>query len=59
MPITTPEQKVYKTKQFGGKYIKVVLIGDTFDEALRSAQEYQKETGATFVHPFDDPRIIT
>jgi threonine dehydratase len=26
MPITTPEQKVYKTKQFGGKYIDVVLV---------------------------------
>lgn len=59
MPITTPEQKVYKTKQFGGKYIQVELIGDTFDEALTSAKIYESQTGATFVHPFDDVRIIT
>lgn len=59
MPVTTPEQKVYKTRQFWGKYIEVQLIGDTFDEALRAAKQYESETGASFVHPFDDERIIT
>lgn len=59
MPITTPEQKVYKTKQFWGDFIEVELVGDTFDEALREAKKYEQETGATFVHPFDDERIIT
>lgn len=59
MPVTTPEQKVYKTKQFGGKYIQVHLIWDTFDQALISAQNYQNKTWATFVHPFDDVKIIT
>lgn len=59
MPITTPEQKVYKTRQFGGEYVTVKLIGDTFDQALAAARGYENETGATFVHPFDDERIIT
>ncbi|NDK08896.1 threonine ammonia-lyase IlvA [Candidatus Gracilibacteria bacterium] len=58
MPVTTPEQKVYKTKQFGGKYIDIVLIGDTFDDALKKAREFEKKTKAVFVHPFDDERII-
>jgi len=59
MPITTPEQKVYKTRQFGGKYIEVELIWDTFDQALAAARKYEQEHGASFVHPFDDERIIT
>lgn len=59
MPVTTPEQKVYKTKQFWGDFIQVRLIGDTFDQALAEARIYEEQSGATFVHPFDDERIIT
>jgi len=59
MPVTTPEQKVYKTKKFGWKYVDVVLIWDTFDEALAWAKHFEKENNASFVHPFDDDRIIT
>ena len=59
MPITTPEQKIYKTRQFGWDYIEVELIWDTFDQALTSAKLYETKTGASFVHPFDDERIIT
>ncbi|MDA9129007.1 threonine ammonia-lyase IlvA [Candidatus Gracilibacteria bacterium] len=59
MPVTTPEQKVYKTRQFGGKFVRVVLVGDTFDQALAEAKKFESENGATFVHPFDDLRIIT
>lgn len=58
MPVTTPEQKVYKTKQFWGKYIEVKLIWDTFDQALKAAKEYEAKNGSTFVHPFDDERTI-
>ena len=58
MPVTTPEQKVYKTKQFWGKYIRVELIWDTFDHALKAAREYEEKNWATFVHPFDDERTI-
>ena len=59
MPVTTPEQKVYKTKQFWWKYIDVVLVWDTFDEAFKASKEFEKENWSTFVHPFDDERIIT
>ncbi len=58
MPITTPSQKVYKTKQFWWKYIEIELIWDTFDEAFYASKEYEKKHKATFVHPFDDERII-
>ena len=58
MQVTTPEQKVYKTKQFWWKYIEVFLIWDTFDEAFKASKEYQEKTGTSFVHPFDDPKTI-
>lgn len=59
MPRTTPEQKIYKTKQFWGNFIEIVLVGDTFDEAYNEAKKFEKEHQATFVHPFDDERIIS
>ena len=59
MPITTPEQKVYKTKQFWWKYIDIELVWDTFDEAFNASKKFEKKHWATFVHPFDDERIIT
>lgn len=58
MPLTTLEQKVYKTKQFWWKYLDVVLIWDNFDEALKNAKEFEKKNKAVFIHPFDDERII-
>ena len=58
MPVTTPEQKVYKTRKFGWDFVDVVLFGDTFDEALKSSFEFQEKTWATFVHPFDDYKTI-
>ncbi len=58
MPITTPEQKVYKTKQFWWKFIEVVLIWDTFDDALKESFEFQNKTWASFIHPFDDIKVI-
>ncbi|CAI6068484.1 threonine ammonia-lyase IlvA [Cohnella sp. JJ-181] len=58
MPATTPRQKIGQVKLFGGDKVEVRLIGDTFDDAYAEAQRATQETGMTFVHPFDDPRII-
>lgn len=58
MPVTTPEQKIYKTKQFWWDFIEVVLFWDNFDEALKKAKEFEEQNKAVFVHPFDDERTI-
>ena len=58
MPVTTPQQKIDKTKMFGGDQIEVRLIGDYFDDTLRAAQAYCAEVGAHFLSPFDDPDVI-
>ena len=55
MPRTTPEIKVASCKARGGK---VVLHGDTFDEAFIHSQKLVEEKGMTYIHPYDDPDVI-
>ena len=54
MPKTTPMVKVMQTESVGGK---VVLEGETYDEAYAHARKLEVELGLTFVHPFDDPHV--
>jgi len=54
MPKTTPMVKVMQTEQVGGK---VVLEGESYDEAYAIARSMEKQLGLTFVHPFDDPAV--
>lgn len=58
MPVTTPAQKVEQVNMFGGHWVKVKLVGDTFDEAKDAALLFCSEQKAGFIHPFDDPKII-
>lgn len=58
MPSTTPNQKVKQVKRFGGTSVEVILIGDTFDDAYAEAIKVCEEQSMTFIHPFDEPRII-
>lgn len=55
MPEITPPQKVQATKDYGAK---VVLTGKNFDEACQAARIAEHESGALFVHPFDDELVI-
>lgn len=57
MPITTPQQKIGQVKFFGGEFVEIRLVGDTFDESAKAAMKYTKETGKTFIDPFDDPNV--
>ena len=54
MPVPTPTVKVMQTESVGGK---VVLFGETFDDAYKYARQLEAEQGLTFVHPFDDPNV--
>ena len=56
MPTTTPLVKVKNTKDYGAK---VVLHGETFDDAAELAAKLSEEEGLTYVHPFNDPAIAT
>ncbi len=58
MPVTTPHQKINKTRIFGGDNIEIRLVGDYFDDTLASAQAYCAEVGAHFLSPFNDVDVI-
>lgn len=58
MPVTTPKQKIAKTRVFGGAQVEIKIIGDFFDFCYKAAIEYGKDTGALMVPPFDDVDII-
>ena len=55
MPAGAPLSKVKATRELGAN---VVLHGTVYDDAYAEACRIQKETGATFIHPFDDPMVI-
>ncbi|WJH42313.1 threonine ammonia-lyase [Aliirhizobium terrae] len=58
MPVTTPQQKIDKTRTFGGEFITIKLVGDIFDQCYAAARAYVEETGGSMVPPFDDGDII-
>lgn len=55
MPLAAPLPKVAATREYGAE---VRLHGQVVDETLAAAEEYARETGAVFIHPFDHPDII-
>jgi threonine dehydratase len=55
MPQDAPMAKVEPTKNYGAK---AELRGTSFEEALDAARAYVESTGATFVHPYEDERVI-
>ncbi|RYJ24770.1 threonine dehydratase [Streptomyces sp. L-9-10] len=55
MPVGAPLPKVAATRDYGAE---VRLHGQVVDETLAAAQEYARNTGAVFIHPFDHPDII-
>lgn len=58
MPLPTPAQKIEQVKMFGGEWIDLRLSGDTFDEAKWAAQDFCSHSGAEFIHPFEDPKVM-
>ena len=55
MPTTTPPIKVQTVRNLGAR---IILHGDSYDDAYTHARSLVKEKGMVFVHPFDDPDVI-
>ncbi len=56
MPAITPEIKIDAVEKLGAN---IVIHGDDFNTACDKALELAKESGRTFIHPYDDPDVIT
>ncbi len=52
IPGSAPQAKVKKLRQFD---VDLRIVGDTFDDAERMAHEFERATGARFIHAYDDP----
>lgn len=55
VPATAPDVKVARCRALGAE---VVVRGANFDDAQRHARDWSAQTGATLIHPFDDPVVI-
>jgi threonine dehydratase len=55
VPQDAPMAKVEACRTYGSE---LIMGGERFEDALAAAQTYAEETGATFVHPFEDPVVI-
>ncbi len=58
MPGITPRQKIRQVEMFGKDQVEIVLFGDTYDDAYEEALRISKERKITFIHPFDDKKVI-
>lgn len=58
LPTSTPRQKRQRIEAIGGPWVELVLVGGSYDEASAAAHADSAETGAVYVHPFDDDRTI-
>lgn len=55
IPSTAPISKIEATKKLGAT---IRLVDGVYDDAYNEAVKFQQETGAEFIHPFDDEDVI-
>lgn len=55
IPSTAPISKIEATRKYGAE---IKLVDGVYDDAYNEAVKFQKETGAEFIHPFDDDDVI-
>jgi len=58
MPVTTPQQKIDKTRVFGKDSVEIKLVGDYFDDTLAASQAFCDKAGGHFLAPFNDADVI-
>ena len=58
MPRSTPRVKQSAVRQHGGTAVEIRLAGDSYDEAVTAAREYERSHGAIYIHAYDDLRVM-
>ena len=58
MPKITPKLKIDKVKEFGGKFVDIILTGKDFYDAYDKSVIFCDKKKLNFIHPFDDYKII-
>jgi len=58
MPRSTPKVKQSAVLHHGGELVRIYLSGDSYDEAVHAARKDERETGAVYVHAYDDLQVM-
>lgn len=58
MPRSTPKVKQSAVLHHGGDFVEIHLSGDSYDEAVHAAREDEAETGAVYIHAYDDLQVM-
>jgi threonine dehydratase len=58
MPRSTPKVKQNAVLHHGGEFVRIMLSGDSYDEAVMAAREDQRSSGAAYVHAYDDLHVM-
>ncbi|PTY02019.1 pyridoxal-5'-phosphate-dependent protein [Verrucomicrobia bacterium LW23] len=58
MPRSTPRVKQGAVRQHGGAMVEIRLVGDSYDEAVTAARADERESGAVYVHAYDDLQVM-
>ena len=58
MPLPTPKVKQAAVLHHGGEFVEIISSGDSYDEAMHAAHQDEKETGAVYIHAYDDLAVM-
>ena len=58
MPRSTPKVKQNAVLHHGSEFVRIMLTGDSYDEAVTAAREDERSSGATYVHAYDDLHVM-
>ena len=58
MPRSTPKVKQHAVLHHGGGLVEIHLSGDSYDEAVHAARADEAETGAVYIHAYDDLKVM-
>ncbi|MDR0354062.1 MAG: pyridoxal-phosphate dependent enzyme [Opitutaceae bacterium] len=58
MPRPTPRVKQNAVRLHGGELVHIILAGDSYDEAVTTARDDARRTGAVYIHAYDDLQVM-
>lgn len=58
MPRSTPKVKQNAVRHHGGDFVRIILTGDSYDEAMTAAREDERTQGTVYIHAYDDLLVM-
>ncbi|MGE9271194.1 MAG: pyridoxal-phosphate dependent enzyme [Verrucomicrobiales bacterium] len=58
MPRSTPRVKQDAVRKHGGEWVEIILSGDSYDAAVSAAREDERQSGAVYIHAYDDLLVM-